>query len=65
MTEELPGLPSGVEAVTRHAEDGRRWHVLINHRADPVPLPEPAHDLLTGGRVVRLEPGGRAVLRAR
>ncbi|WP_030555127.1 beta-galactosidase [Streptomyces exfoliatus] len=65
VTEELPGLPSGVEAVTRHAEDGRRWHVLINHRADPVPLPEPAHDLLTGGRVVRLEPGGRAVLRAR
>ncbi|WP_411111701.1 beta-galactosidase [Streptomyces sp. c-19] len=65
VTEEFPGLPSGVEAVTRHAEDGRRWHVLINHRADSVPLPEPAHDLLTGGRVDRLEPGGRAVLRAR
>jgi beta-galactosidase len=29
---ELPGLPPGVEAVTRHAPDGRRWHVLINHR---------------------------------
>ncbi|MEU7297619.1 beta-galactosidase [Streptomyces exfoliatus] len=64
VSEGFPGLPSGVEAVTRHAEDGRRWHVLINHRADAVPLPEPAHDLLTGGRVDRLEPGGRAVLRA-
>ncbi|MEV6249797.1 beta-galactosidase [Streptomyces sp. NPDC051742] len=64
VTEELPGLPSGVEAVTRHAGDGRRWHVLINHRADAVPLPESAHDLLTGGRTDRLEPGGSAVLRA-
>lgn len=60
----LPGLPPGVEAVTRHAADGRRWHVLINHRAGTVPLPEPAHDLLTGGPLPRLPPGGCAVLRA-
>ncbi|MFD3335919.1 beta-galactosidase [Streptomyces sp. NPDC058700] len=62
---ELPGLPSGVEAVTRHAADGRRWHVLVNHRADTVPLPDPAHDLLTGGPAHLLPPGGCAVLRAR
>ncbi|MFE9133032.1 beta-galactosidase [Streptomyces sp. NPDC007355] len=60
----VPGLPSGVEAVTRHAEDGRRWHVLVNHRADTVPLPRPGHDLLTDGPVHRLPPGGCAVLRA-
>ncbi|MFJ8659749.1 beta-galactosidase [Streptomyces sp. NPDC093795] len=65
VVEELPGLPSGVEAVTRHAADGRRWHVLVNHRADAVPLPEPAHDLLVGGPVRQLPPGGCAVLRAR
>jgi beta-galactosidase len=60
---ELPGLPPGVEAVTRHAPDGRSWHVLLNHRSDPVPLPETAHDLLTGGSVSVLPPGGCAVLR--
>ncbi|WP_457030709.1 beta-galactosidase [Kitasatospora sp. P5_F3] len=60
----LPGLPSGVEAVTRHAPDGRRWDVLINHRAEAVPLPEPAHDLLTDGPVNELRPGGCAVLRS-
>ncbi|MER6032046.1 beta-galactosidase [Streptomyces sp. NPDC001851] len=59
---ELPGLPAGVEAVTRHAPDGRRWHVLINHRTDTVPLPEPAHDLLTGAVAHELPPGGCAVL---
>ncbi|PYC88371.1 beta-galactosidase [Streptomyces tateyamensis] len=61
---ELPGLPAGVEAVTRHAPDGRRWHLLINHGARAVPLPEPAHDLLTGARAGELTPGGCAVLRA-
>ncbi|WP_035839721.1 beta-galactosidase [Kitasatospora azatica] len=61
---ELPGLPAGVEAVTRHASDGRRWHVLINHRAEAVPLPESAHDLLTGAQANELAPGGCAVLRA-
>ncbi|KQV14609.1 MULTISPECIES: beta-galactosidase [unclassified Kitasatospora] len=60
----LPGLPPGVEAVTRHASDGRRWHVLINHRTEAVPLSELAHDLLTDGPVNELRQGGCAVLRA-
>lgn len=61
---ELPGLPNGVEAVTRHAADGRRWHLLINHLAEAVPLPEPAHDLVTGAQLSALAPGDCAVLRA-
>jgi len=60
---EMPGLPPQVEAVTRHAPDGRRWRFLINHSAEPVSLPEPAHDLLTDGSVSELPPGGCAVLR--
>ena len=63
---ELPGLPPGVEAVSRHAADGRRWLVLLNHRADAVRLPaqpDTTHDLLTGGPVGELPPGGCAVLR--
>jgi beta-galactosidase len=62
---ELPGLPPTVEAVTRHAEDGRRWHVVLNHGAEGASLPDPSHDLLTGGPVSELPPGGCAVLRAR
>ncbi|SEM52124.1 beta-galactosidase [Streptacidiphilus jiangxiensis] len=62
---ELPGLPPGVEAVTRHAADGRRWHVVMNHGAEPAQLPQPLHDLLTDGPVSALPPGGCAVLRAR
>lgn len=50
--------PRGVEAVTRGG-----WRFLINHTADAVALPEPAHDLLTGGPVAELPPGGCAVLR--
>ncbi|MFF7163831.1 beta-galactosidase [Streptomyces sp. NPDC008086] len=60
---EPPGLPAGAEAVTRHAADGRRWHVLINHTADAAPLPDPAHALLTGTTAHELPPGGCAVLR--
>ncbi|MFF6779339.1 beta-galactosidase [Streptomyces sp. NPDC012510] len=60
---ELPGLPPGVEAVTRHAPDGRRWHALINHRTATLHLPEPAHDLLTGAVAHEVPPGGCAVLR--
>jgi beta-galactosidase len=54
-------LPRGVECVTRQAGE-RRWRILLNHTADAVPLPTRAHDLLTGGPVVRLPPGGCAVL---
>jgi beta-galactosidase len=60
---ELPRLPPGVEAVTRHAPDGRRWHVLINHRAATLHLPEPAHDLLTGTLAREVPSGGCVVLR--
>ncbi|MFI2435310.1 beta-galactosidase [Streptomyces sp. NPDC018693] len=60
---DVPGLPAGVEAVTRRAADGRRWDVLINHTEHTVPLPEPAHDLLTGTTAHELPPGGCAVLR--
>ncbi|MFI6151901.1 beta-galactosidase [Kitasatospora sp. NPDC051170] len=62
---DLPGLPRGVEAVTRHAPDGRAWHLLINHRPVAVPLPQPGHDLLTGTTLGELPPDGCAVLRAR
>ncbi|MFD3518526.1 beta-galactosidase [Streptomyces sp. NPDC058657] len=60
---EAPGLPAGVEAVTRRAPDGRHWQVLLNHTAEVVPLPEPAHDLLTDAPARELPPGGCAVLR--
>ncbi|MFJ8958396.1 beta-galactosidase [Lentzea sp. NPDC102401] len=58
----LPGLPSGVEVVVRQGEDGRRWHFVLNHRAEPVSLPDAAHDVLTGGPVRELPAGGCAVL---
>ncbi|MEV4561810.1 beta-galactosidase [Kitasatospora sp. NPDC049285] len=64
LAPDLPGLPPTVESVTRHAPDGRRWHLLINHGPDAAPLPEPAHDLLTDGPLAELPPGGCAVLRA-
>ncbi|MEU4769380.1 beta-galactosidase [Actinosynnema sp. NPDC023794] len=50
--------PPGVEAVTR---GGHRF--LINHGDDTVPLPEAAHDLLTGGPLTELPPHSCAVLR--
>ncbi|WP_351229066.1 beta-galactosidase trimerization domain-containing protein [Streptomyces sp. NPDC002133] len=62
---DVPDLPTGVEAVTRRAPDDRHRHVLINHRADAVPLPDPAHDLLTATTAHELPPGGCAVLRTR
>ncbi|MEU5322814.1 beta-galactosidase [Streptomyces sp. NPDC021056] len=64
VSPEMPGLPPQVEAVTRRAPDGRRWRFLINHSAEPVSLPEPAHDLLTDALARELAPGGCAVLRA-
>ncbi|MCX5336272.1 beta-galactosidase [Streptomyces sp. NBC_00140] len=60
---ETPSLPPQVEAVTRRGPDGRGWRFLINHSAEPVSLPEPAHNLLTGGPVSELPAGGCAVLR--
>lgn len=58
---EPPGLPTEVESVTRHASDGRSWRFLLNHGTDTLALPESAHDLLTGGPVAELPPGGCAV----
>ncbi|MCX5206294.1 beta-galactosidase [Streptomyces sp. NBC_00237] len=60
---DVPGIPAGVEAVTRRSSDGRHWQVLLNHTAEAVPLPEPAHDLLTDAPVRELPAGGCAVLR--
>lgn len=57
----LSGLPPAVEAVTREAADGRRWHFVLNHRAEPVSLS--GADLLTGGPLAELPAGGCAVLR--
>ncbi len=36
---------------------------MINHRAEAVSLPAAAYDLLSGGPVTALPPGGCAVLR--
>lgn len=60
---ESPGLPPQAEAVTPRAPDGRGRRFLINHRTEPVPLPEPGHDLPTGGTVSELPGGGSAALR--
>ena len=60
---ELPGLPAGVEAVTRHAADGRRRHVLINHRTPTLHLPEPGARPAHRGVTHEVPPGGCAVLR--
>lgn len=62
---DVPGLPAGVEAVTRHAPDGRNWQILLNHNPEAVPLPDTAHDLLTDALAHELPPGGCAVLRGR
>ncbi len=63
VTPDLPGLPAGVEVVTRHAPDGRSWHLLLNHGSEAIPLPQPGHDLLTDAPLGQLPAGGCAVLR--
>ncbi|MEU7723147.1 hypothetical protein [Streptomyces tibetensis] len=68
--------PQKISTTTRHSaaptalcgtpasrSDGRRRRFLINHRTEPVPLPEPAHGLLTDAPVSELPPGGCVVLR--
>jgi beta-galactosidase len=32
----LPDLPAGVQARTRHADDGTAHHILLNHTTEPV-----------------------------
>ncbi|MCR3751919.1 beta-galactosidase [Lentzea californiensis] len=58
----LPGLPPGIEVVVRRGEDGRRWQFVLNHGAEPVPLPDAVHDVLSGGPVRELPAGGCVVL---
>jgi beta-galactosidase len=64
---ELPGLPPGVEAVRRHAADGRSWLFVLNHTGAGVRVPAGGHDLLTGTPAdpdgLLLPAGGAAVLR--
>ncbi|WP_407638935.1 beta-galactosidase [Actinacidiphila yeochonensis] len=66
-TPEQPGLPPGVEAVRRHAPDGRSWLFLLNHTPHEIPTTATGHDLLTDTPTapagLRLPPGGAAVLR--
>lgn len=59
-----PELPPGVEAVTREGPECR-WHFLLNHSGDPVPLPLPVHDLLTGRLTGDVPAGGCVVLEER
>jgi beta-galactosidase len=63
----LPGLPSGVEAVRRHAADGRSWLFVLNHTAEPVEVPAGGLDLLTDRELpagsLTLAPGESVVLR--
>ena len=53
---ELPGLPEASRPSPAHVTDGRGWQILLNHRAEAVRLPEPAHDLLTGARCTSCRP---------
>jgi beta-galactosidase len=55
--------PASSKAVTRHTPDGRHWQVVLHHNPEVVPLPDPAHDLLTDALAHELPPGGCAVLR--
>ena len=65
----LPGLPPGVQARTRYADDRTAHHVVLNHTTEAVTLtlPAPMRDALTGaGPDTRLDVGPRdvALLRA-
>ena len=64
----LPGLPGGVEATVRRAEDGTRFLFLLNHNTFGVTVAPPAgaHDLVTDTALASsVELGGRDVLIAR
>ncbi|TDB84468.1 hypothetical protein E1264_24450, partial [Actinomadura sp. KC216] len=38
---DLPDLPEGAESVVRHAADGTRFAVVLNHNDEPVTVPIP------------------------
>jgi len=48
---ELPGAPTDVEAIRRHADDGRSWLFLFNHGDLTHLVPASGIDLLSGHQV--------------
>ncbi|WP_225636611.1 beta-galactosidase [Streptomyces solaniscabiei] len=48
LTPEVPGLPSGIEAVRRHTRDGASFLFLFNHTDTDVHLNVTGTDLLSG-----------------
>ncbi|WP_405970620.1 beta-galactosidase [Streptomyces sp. NBC_00988] len=64
---EIADPPPGIEAVRRHAQDGRDWLFLLNHGDTARHLAVTGHDLLTdepvGPRGLTLPARGAAVLR--
>jgi beta-galactosidase len=59
-------VPPGVEALRRHAEDGRSWLFLVNHTGEPVEVACSGHELVSGTDVTdsyALAGGAVAVLR--
>lgn len=68
VTPVLPGLPAGVEAVTRRSDDGTEHLLLLNHGGETarVSLTRPMADVLTDSAAepsVTLPPRGVVVLR--
>jgi beta-galactosidase len=62
----VSGAPPGVEAVRRHAADGRSWLFVLNHTGRPCAVPATGTELLSGRRVTGLldvAPGAVAVIR--
>jgi beta-galactosidase len=66
VSPELPGAPGDVEAIRRHASDGRSWLFLFNHGNVTHQLPVHGVDLLTDRHIdgdLTLPAGAVAVLR--
>jgi beta-galactosidase len=62
----VPGSPPGLEAVHRHADDGRSWLFVLNHTGSVALVPASGTDLLSGRQItgmLELAPGGVAVVR--
>jgi beta-galactosidase len=63
--ERLPGASADVE-VTRRVGEGASWLFVINHGAEPAPVPAHGHELVTGRDVAGdlvVPSGGVAVVR--
>jgi beta-galactosidase len=62
----VPGAPPGLEAVRRHAGDGRSWLFVLNHTGSASSVPVTGTELLSGRQVTGLldvPAGGVAVVR--